>query len=61
MARIGRMDIASADILAALDQAPGPSADAITKGWFKLIPQSFDGVPDAVYGGDVEYIAFRTV
>jgi adenylate cyclase len=37
-----------------------PSADAITKGWYKLIPHSFDDVPDAVYGGDVEYTAFRS-
>jgi len=41
-------------------RAACPSADAITNGWFKLIPRSFDGVPDAVYGGDVEYIAFRS-
>jgi adenylate cyclase len=36
-----------------------PTADAVTKGWYKLILQSFDGVPDAVYGADVWYAAFE--
>jgi adenylate cyclase len=37
-----------------------PSSDAIKGEWFKLIPQSFADVPDAVYGGDVIYTAFKS-
>jgi hypothetical protein len=40
-------------------KAACPSADAVKNGWYKLIPHSFQDVPDDVYGGDVIYTAFQ--
>lgn len=41
-------------------KAAAPTANAVTKGWFKAVDISVPGYTGKVYGGDVHYVAFKS-